>query len=168
MANTIWLMGLSGAGKTTLANELKKSLNDYVLIDGDELRKSLCIDLGFSDIDRTENIRRAVAVCKLLNDQGVNAIATLMTPTHAQQQLVLDALKLNVFMVYVNADIKTCIYRNTKGLYSDRTRNVVGLDLPFDIPNSHFKVDTVNNNVKHCCALIFSAFLNFRTLQNKS
>jgi len=88
MGSTIWLTGLSGAGKTTLAHEMKKNVSyQFVIVDGDELRLGINKNLGFSDEDRKENIFRAAHICKLLNDNNINVIACIMSPTEEQREM---------------------------------------------------------------------------------
>ncbi len=157
--HTIWLMGLSGAGKTTLASQVNRKFtsNRYVILDADRLRHYVNSDLGYDDASRNENIRRAIGFCNILNRQKFNVIASFMTPTHLQQKMVKDTIK-NVMMVYVNADIDTCIKRNVKGLYGADLKNIVGLDLPFEVPTLHnLEINTMNKSVQHCAIDLYHA-----------
>ncbi len=116
----IWLTGLSGAGKTTLGNavisKLKKT-EKVIILDGDDLRKGINSDLGYSMEDRNENIRRVAHIAKVLSDSGFLVIVTLISPTIQARKLAREIIGENFFEVYVNSSIKTCIGRDVKGLY---------------------------------------------------
>ena len=108
-----WLFGLSGSGKTTIAKELQKK-HDVFVLDGDDLRDGLNKDLGFSMKDRKENLRRASEVAKILS-QTKPVIACFITPTQELRQMVKEIT--DATMVYVDTPIEICIYRDVKGLY---------------------------------------------------
>lgn len=118
----LWLTGLSASGKTTLAEGLARSLKadgvPYVLVDGDELRKGLCADLGYSTQDRTENIRRAAEVCRILNSAGIVAIAALISPRAADRAMARQIVGEAAFReVWVATPLEICERRDPKGLY---------------------------------------------------
>lgn len=115
-------MGLSGAGKTTLAQALKPLMDlkygNTVILDGDELRAGLCQGLGFDPASRKENIRRCAEVAKLVLASGGNVIASCITPYESQRELVRDCLlEYDLYLVYLSASIDVCEVRDTKGLY---------------------------------------------------
>lgn len=120
MAQVIWFTGLSGAGKTTIGNtvfeKLKKS-EKVIVLDGDELRKGLNSDLGYSIEDRNENIRRVANTAKMLADKGFLVITTLISPTFSSRKMAREIIGENFFEVFIKSSIKTCIDRDVKGLY---------------------------------------------------
>lgn len=141
----IWLMGLSGAGKTTLACQLRLKLQQYGvrcgLLDGDVLRSSLTSNLGFSDKDRTENIKQAARLAKIKVDSGVPVIAAFMSPKEHHRQIVRSTFQSReVVEIFVDTSLAECERRDTKGLYLRARRgelkNVVGIDTPFESPVS--------------------------------
>jgi len=146
MSHTFWLTGLSGSGKSTLANMLKSEIKNIVVLDGDEIRKGLCNNLGFSEADRTENLRRIAEVCKLFNDNGMNVITAFISPFHASRELAKSIIQ-NCRVVHVAANFEVCAGRDTKGLYkkalAGEIKNFTGLDSPFETPlNPDLTVDT--------------------------
>ena len=142
-ARVVWLYGLSGAGKTTLATGLEArlfaaGLTTHVL-DGDALRTGLSQGLGFNDADRTENIRRAAEAARLLADAGVIVICAFITPRQALRDLARRIIGPDDFLeVYVNASFATCAQRDPKGLYAKADRGSLpqftGRDSAFEAP----------------------------------
>jgi bifunctional enzyme CysN/CysC len=139
----IWLTGLSGAGKSTIATELERELfnlgkHAYVL-DGDNMRHGLCSDLGFSPEDRKENIRRVGEVAKLMADAGVIVITAFISPYRSDRDLVRSIIPSGDFIeVYINAPIEVCEQRDTKGLYAKARANEIkeftGISAPYEAP----------------------------------
>ena len=142
-AKVIWLTGLSGSGKSTLAIGLQRSLHEngklvYVL-DGDNVRSGINNNLGFSDEDRMENIRRVAEVAKLLLDAGVIVICSFVSPTIEIRSLAKNIIGDNDFLeVYVNASLAECEKRDVKGLYakarSGEIKDFTGIHQPFEVP----------------------------------
>jgi adenylyl-sulfate kinase len=141
----VWLMGLSGAGKTTLASELLLMLERQgihcIQLDGDVLRSTLTTGLGFSDQDRTENIRWATHLAKNQLDTGKPVIAAFMSPKEHHREIVRSAFHDNeVIEIFVDTSLAECERRDTKGLYQRARRgeikHVVGIDTPFEAPSS--------------------------------
>src|SRR5436190_13980350 len=139
----IWLTGLSGAGKTTIATELERQLFEQgkhtYLLDGDILRHGLCSDLDFSAHSRTENIRRAGQVAALFADAGVIAIAAFISPFRADRENVRRILPAGRFVeVFVNAPLSVCEKRDVKGLYAKARANQIkeftGISAPYEPP----------------------------------
>ena len=158
-AVTIWMTGLSGAGKSTLADAVEQSLYGSgvhtMLLDGDNVRMGLCWDLGFSDPDRKENIRRAAEVAKLLNDAGVIVLAAFVSPFQADRKMVREILGEGYIEVYVQATIETCIDRDIKGHYQKalrgEIRNFTGISSPYEVPqNPDMVVDTDRDSIEIC------------------
>lgn len=143
-STTIWLTGLSGAGKSTISRLLEKKLRErgiqnYVL-DGDELRNGLNSDLGFSPEDRSENIRRAAEVAKMMNNAGLMVIAAFISPYESDRQMAAQIIGNGFLEVYVDADIEVCKQRDPKGLYrkflSGAFTGMTGIDAPYEIPQT--------------------------------
>lgn len=124
--HVFWLFGLSGAGKTTLATALHRALPGALLLDGDRLRAGLCRGLGFSDADRTENLRRAAEVARLGVESGLVVIAAFITPLQEQREMVrtlIGAERLS--LIFVDAPLAVCRERDVKGLYAGAQRGAV-------------------------------------------
>jgi adenylylsulfate kinase len=142
-AKVIWLTGLSGSGKTTLAIGLERALHDagklaYVL-DGDNIRAGINSNLGFSEEDRKENIRRIAEVAKLFAHAGVITICCFVSPTIAIRSLAKSIIGENDFLeVYVNASLESCEQRDVKGLYAKARKGEIkdftGIHQPFEAP----------------------------------
>lgn len=139
----IWLYGLSGSGKSTLAIALERRLHaegiTTHLLDGDNVRTGLNRDLGFTDADRSENIRRIAEVAKLFVQAGVVVIAAFITPQRAHRQLARSIIGANDFLeVYVAASFETCASRDPKGLYAKAraggVQQFTGRDSTFEAP----------------------------------
>ena len=153
----LWFTGLSGAGKSTVADQLeKKFLQEGILskiLDGDELRNGLNKNLGFSEADRMENIRRTAEVAKLLCEMGVMVIVSLITPTQAMRDLARHIIGDTDFIeAYINSSLKTCERRDVKGLYkkarAGEIPNFTGIAAPYEIPASpDLVIDTENYSV---------------------
>ncbi|MBI2949192.1 MAG: adenylyl-sulfate kinase, partial [Verrucomicrobia bacterium] len=139
----VWLTGLSGSGKSTIATELERELfnlgrHAYVL-DGDKIRHGLCRDLGFSPEDRKENIRRVGEVAKLFADAGIICITAFISPYRSDRGLVRDMLPEGKFIeVFVNASLEICEQRDPKGLYAKARANEIkeftGISAPYEPP----------------------------------
>lgn len=163
MTKVFWLFGRSGAGKTTLAKRLYHSLNDRKIrafyLDGDEMRSSLCSDLGFAPESRIENHRRIAEVAKLAAKQGLNPVVSTMAPQRSQRDIVAQVLKERLVWIYIHAPLEVCIQRDPKGLYNRvRTGQLDKLlNYPFDVPRPHEQenyINTVTLNVDGCTQAI--------------
>jgi bifunctional enzyme CysN/CysC len=142
-ARVIWLTGLSGAGKSTIATELERELFNmgkqaYVL-DGDNIRHGLCSDLAFSPQDRKENIRRVGEVAKLFVDAGIICITAFISPYRSDRDLVRQMIPDGQFMeVFVNAPLEVCEQRDVKGLYAkaraQELKEFTGISAPYESP----------------------------------
>ena len=163
----IWLSGLSGSGKSTIANELEKKLyeNGFLsyLLDGDNIRIGLNKDLGFSDDDRKENIRRISEVSRLMLDAGLIVITAFISPFEEERELAKSLVKKeNYFLVHVDCSVEKCEERDVKGLYKKarmgEIKNFTGIDSPYEIPESpNLIVDTEKENVDQSVEKIYSA-----------
>ena len=160
----IWFTGLSGSGKSTVATLVEKRLIDEgfcaYLLDGDNLRHGLCNDLGFSDTDRDENIRRLAEVAALFEDAGVIAIASAISPFKKMRGFAKSRSK-RFLLVYVNTTVETCEKRDSKGLYAKARRGELtgftGIDSPYEIPeNPDLTLDTERFTVEECADKVLS------------
>lgn len=161
----IWLTGLSGSGKSTIANELALKLHKegklaYVL-DGDNIRMGLNKDLSFSDDDRKENMRRIAEVAKLISDTGVIVITAFISPFREERDEVKNIIGKNNFIgVYVEAPLMVCEERDPKGLYK-KARNgeipmFTGIDSPYEKPtNADLTINTEENSIQTCVEFIY-------------
>ena len=156
----LWMTGLSGAGKSTLANALELELNrqgkhTYIL-DGDNLRHGLNSDLGFSEADRNENVRRAAETAQLMVDAGLIVIVGLISPFTKERDWARSLFKENQFKeIFISTSLKECEHRDTKGLYEKARRGEVkdftGIDSPYEAPqNPEFIIDTQNKTIEEC------------------
>jgi bifunctional enzyme CysN/CysC len=153
----IWFTGLSGSGKSTLTNLLEQRLHldgrhTYVL-DGDNLRHGLNRDLGFTEADRVENIRRVAQVARLMVDAGLIVLVSLISPYRADRAMARSLFAAGEFVeVFVDAPLATCEQRDVKGLYAKARRgelkNFTGIDSPYEAPLApevHLPVDTLDS-----------------------
>lgn len=145
MSHVFWLTGLPAAGKTTLARALEQRFKALgravVVLDGDELRRGLCADLGMSDADRQENIRRAGEVAALLQRAGLQVICAFVSPFAEDRLRVRQLFDEGRFTeVHVSTHLDVCIQRDPKGLYARAQRgelhNLTGWDAPFEVPQA--------------------------------
>lgn len=143
MSHVFWLTGLPAAGKTTLARALEQRFKAQgqavVVLDGDELRRGLCADLGMSDADRQENIRRAGEVAALLHRAGLQVICAFVSPFAEDRLRVRRLFDTGRFtQVHVSTSLQVCMQRDPKGLYARAQRgelhNLTGWDAPFEVP----------------------------------
>ncbi len=155
-AKVFWLTGLSGSGKSTLAAGLQRALHAqgklvYVL-DGDNVRAGINNNLGFSETDRTENIRRISEVAKLFLDAGVITICSFVSPTNELRALAKNIIGENDFLeIYINAPLATCEERDVKGLYAKARKGEIkdftGITAPFEAPlNPALELKTDSQN----------------------
>ena len=139
----IWFTGLSGSGKSTLANAVESHLFEdgyhTYLLDGDNIRTGLNKDLGFSDADRIENIRRIAEVSKLMMEAGLVVISAFISPFRKERQLISDLVgEENFLEIFVDCPLTVCESRDVKGLYAKARKglikNFTGIDSPYEIP----------------------------------
>ena len=158
----LWFSGLSGAGKSSIANKLEAFLNQKglrtYLLDGDNIRHGLCKDLGFCSEDRAENIRRVGQVAKLMADSGTVVLAALISPYRADRNAVRASVQaLAPFVeIHVKASVGTCEGRDPKGLYkmarAGKIKNFTGIDDPYEEPmNPELTLDSDCQTVEELC-----------------
>jgi bifunctional enzyme CysN/CysC len=140
----VWFTGLSGAGKSTIANLVERELHGRgihtYLLDGDNVRQGLNRDLGFTDADRVENIRRVGEVAKLFVDAGVVVLCAFISPFRAERRMVRELVDSDEFVeVFIDTPLDECIRRDPKGLYArarqGRLQNFTGIDSPYERPD---------------------------------
>jgi len=155
----VWLTGLSGSGKSTIAVEAEKILNGMgkavYRLDGDNIRFGLNSDLGFSEKDGYENIRRISEVCALFQDAGLIVIASFISPLAEMRKMAREKGGDNFIEVYVKADLETCIRRDPKGLYrkalNGEIQEFTGISAPYEEPqNPDLVLDTENSTLDEC------------------
>ena len=166
----IWLSGLSGSGKSTIANELEKKLYENgclsYLLDGDNIRVGLNNDLDFTDEGRKENIRRIAEVSRLMIDAGLIVITAFISPFDEERELAKSlVLENNYFLVHVNCSVVKCEERDVKGLYkkarNGEIKNFTGIDSPYEIPkNPNLIVNTEKESINESVDKIFIAIKN--------
>lgn len=153
----VWLYGISGSGKSTIANAAEKVLHKQgrmtAILDGDNLRTGLNKHLGFSDDDRRENIRRAANVAKILADQGIITLVSVITPRQELRDLARDIIGDDYYEVFVKASYGLCEKRDVKGLYAKAAigeiKNFTGKDSAFEEPVSpDLTIDTEGQSVE--------------------
>jgi adenylylsulfate kinase len=156
----IWMTGLSGSGKTTLAIGLERLLyeNGYLVevLDGDNARSGINNNLGFSEEDRTENIRRIAEISKLFVGCGIITINSFVSPSDALRAAARDIIgKKDFCLVYVNTSVEVCEKRDTKGLYAKarkgEIKNFTGISAPFEVPkNADLEINTADHTYEEC------------------
>jgi adenylylsulfate kinase len=148
----VWLTGLSGSGKTTIANAIGDTVN-WLVLDGDIVRSGLCSDLGFTEKDRRENIRRIGELCKILDNADLNVITAFISPYERDREFVKSIVP--VFEVYLDCPLHECERRDPKGLYKKvrdgDIKNFTGIDSPYEIPsNPDLILNTMEKTVTEC------------------
>ncbi len=173
----LWFTGLSGSGKSTIANALDVALHKRgyhtFLLDGDNVRHGLCKDLGFSDDDREENIRRVGEVCKLFADAGLIVMSAFISPFTSDRRLVRKLFPAGEFIeVYMDTPLATCEERDPKGLYqkarSGEITHFTGIDSPYEVPaHPEIRLDTSRHSVDECVESLVAYLLEREMIARK-
>jgi len=173
----LWFTGLSGSGKSTVANALDVALHNRgyhtFLLDGDNVRHGLCKDLAFSDHDREENIRRVGEVCKLFADAGLIVLSAFISPFNSDRRLVRKLFPAGEFIeVFMDAPIETCESRDPKGLYqkarSGQIKDFTGIDSPYELPaHPELRLDTSRMSVGDCVEVLIAYLLEREMIARK-
>ena len=160
----LWFTGLSGSGKSTIANIVEQALHragrQTYSLDGDNIRHGLCRDLGFTAEDRVENIRRVGEVAKLFVDAGMIVLCSFISPFRAERRMVRDLLGTGEFIeVFVDTPIEACIARDVKGLYAKaqagQIKNFTGIDSPYEPPEAaELHISTTGRSAEECAAAV--------------
>ncbi|MEN9672047.1 MAG: hypothetical protein RL553_312 [Planctomycetota bacterium] len=162
----IWFTGLSGSGKSTVANQLEKRLHaegkHTYMLDGDNVRHGLNRDLGFTDADRVENLRRVAEVAKLMVEAGLIVIVSFISPFRAERRAARDLFAPEEFVeIHVSTPIAECEKRDVKGLYAKarkgELKNFTGIDSPYEAPeNAEMVIDTSTKSPEECAIAVWS------------
>lgn len=176
-AVTVWMTGLSGAGKSTIANEVEKRLfaegKHTMLLDGDNVRMGLNKNLGFGEADRVENIRRVAEVSKLINDAGIIVLASFISPFHQDRRNAKEIIGDRFIEVYVSTPLEECEKRDKKGLYKKAREGALsdftGISSPYEIPqNPDIVVDTSRHSIEESVDLVLSGIKKFMGERDES
>ena len=168
-AKILWFTGLSGSGKSTIANLVEKKLHAMgkhtYLLDGDNVRHGLNKDLGFTDADRVENIRRVGEVARLMVDAGLIVLTAFISPFQAERQMVREIVGDGEFIeVFVDTPLEVCEARDVKGLYKKARagdlKNFTGIDSPYEIPKSaEIHLNTVDHSADEAAEYIVNKLM---------
>lgn len=162
----LWFTGLSGSGKSTIANAVESILNQLgchtYLLDGDNVRHGLNGDLGFSDVDRVENIRRIAEVAKLFSDAGLIVLTAFISPFRAERQLVRELLAEGEFIeIFIDTPLEVCESRDPKGLYQKARAGEIsaftGISSPYEPPYTpELRLDSAELDVQAAAQQVVS------------
>lgn len=171
----LWFTGLSGSGKSTIANALDVALHERgyhtFLLDGDNVRHALCKDLGFSDDDRVENIRRIGEVSKLFADAGLIVLSAFISPFTSDRRLVRNLFPAGEFIeVFMDTPLDTCEERDPKGLYekarAGQIKDFTGVDSPYEAPERpEVRLDTASMTIDECVNALIDFLLSSELIQ---
>lgn len=163
----LWLSGLSGCGKSTIATLTQKQLHDQgklvYLLDGDNIRSGINADLGFSLKDRQENIRRIAHIAKLMADSGIIVLVSFITPTNKIRKVANNIVVDDFHLIYIKASIETCKKRDPKGLYEKVKKGEItqftGITSPFEIPDKPNLIIDSEQFTKTECSKQLSSYI---------
>jgi bifunctional enzyme CysN/CysC len=163
----LWFTGLSGSGKSTIASIVERELHAHgahtYMLDGDNVRHGLNRDLGFTDADRVENVRRVGEVARLFVDAGMVVLCSFISPFRAERRMVRELVDAEEFVeIFVDTPIEECMRRDPKGLYArareGKIKNFTGIDSPYEVPeNAEIVVDTRQGSADDAARRIIEA-----------
>lgn len=175
LSPVLWFTGLSGSGKSTIANGVESKLFElgyktYVL-DGDNIRMGLNKDLGFSNEDRRENIRRISEVAQLFSDSGTLTLTAFISPFSEDREQAREIIGTNFIEIYVSASLQSCESRDPKGLYKKarlgEIKNFTGIDSPYQAPDSpEIVIDTDTLTIEQSVDLVIEYLVNQKIIKN--
>lgn len=160
-----WLYGLSGSGKSTIANAMERKLHNEgrmtVILDGDNLRSGVNNNLSFTDEDRLENVRRASEIAKIFAQQGIITFVSVITPKAKLREMAREIIGEDYHEIYIHASFETTAKRDVKGLYAKaaagEVKNFTGKDSGFEAPkNPDLTLDTESNSLEDCVSTLDS------------
>ena len=173
-SRVLWFTGLSGSGKSTVANATEKLLHDLdihtYILDGDNVRMGLNKDLGFAPEDRTENIRRITEVSKLFADAGIIVLTAFISPYMEDRKSARKIIgDVDFIEVYVKADLSVCESRDPKGLYkkarAGEIKGFTGIDAPYEPPvNPEIVLETDRYNIRECAQIIVDYLIQHKII----
>ena len=173
----VWFTGLSGAGKSTIANIVEQRLHaaghHTMLLDGDNVRHGLNRDLGFTEADRVENIRRVGEVAKLMVEAGLVVLCAFISPYRAEREMVRNLVAPDEFIeIFVDTSLEECVHRDPKGLYakaqSGQLRNFTGIDAPYESPeNPEVRLATAGHNPEELSEVVLRALAERQIINDK-
>jgi len=156
----VWFTGLSGAGKSTIAIEVEKIINEkgkaVYLLDADNVRYGINSDLGFDDKDRNENIRRISEIAALFQDAGIITLCAFISPYAKMREFARKKIGTDNFIeVYVKTDLSICMERDPKGLYQRKIDNFTGISAPYEVPsNAEICIDTAKLSIQESADIV--------------
>jgi len=164
-SHSFWLTGLSGSGKSTIANEVSNMLHQSkvhaYLLDGDNIRMGINSDLGFSLEDRRENIRRIAEIGKLFTDAGVVTLISFICPMEQDRTLATEIIgKEDIRWVYIDSPLTVCEERDVKGLYQKARKGLIpeftGISSPYEVPaHPDLRIDTSGSDIATCAGQLY-------------
>lgn len=173
----LWFTGLSGSGKSTIAGAVEQKLFELdhhtYLLDGDNVRHGLNKDLGFSDNDRVENIRRIGELAKLMTDAGLLVLTAFISPFKIDRAMVRDLVQSHEFIeVYMDTSLEVCEQRDPKGLYKKarkgEIKNFTGIDSEYEVPKQpEITIDTATLSIEECADQVISYLKDHRIILTK-
>jgi adenylylsulfate kinase len=174
----LWFTGLSGSGKSTIANAVEKKLfnksRKTYLLDGDNVRHGLNKDLGFLESDRIENIRRIGEVSKLFVDAGLIVLTAFISPFKSDRQIAKSLVGYDEFIeIFIDTPLEICEERDSKGFYkkarSGAIKNFTGIDSPYEKPeNPQIHIKTAKNTVEECVDIIINHLIKFGYIEENN
>jgi adenylylsulfate kinase len=172
----LWFTGLSGAGKSTIAHAVEEQLHQKgyhtFVLDGDNVRHGLCGDLGFSDADRMENIRRVGEVAKLFVEAGVIVLTAFISPFRADRDKARQLIQEDFVEIYCDCSLEVCEERDVKGLYrkarAGEIKHFTGISSPYEIPeNPELSINTGGKTIEECAAEVLAYLVKRGVYQEK-
>lgn len=172
MGYVLWITGLPCSGKTTLAKSLQKNLRSFdlncLILDGDDIRSSISSDLDFSQKSRTENVRRVANISKMLNQQSIITIVSMLSPLNSQRKLASKIIQENFYLIYLSTSLKVCEERDTKKMYrkarENKIKDFTGINSKFEIPKNYDVIIDTNSHDEEKTTNIVMDFLNNNSL----